>query len=48
MDRIDQTRSHALTEYAIVAAVILIGIGAVMVLMQGATNMDVATLMGTH
>ena len=48
MDRIDQMRGHALTEYAIVAAVILIGVAAVVMLMQDATSADIATLIGAH
>ncbi len=48
MEAIDETRSHVLTEYAIVAVVILIGIAAVTVLMQGATSTDVAALVSTR
>jgi len=48
MDRIDQMRGHALTEYAIVAAVILIGVAAAVMLMHDATSADIATLMGAH
>jgi len=46
MDRLEHIRGHALAEYAIVAAVIMIGVTAVVMLMQDATSADVARLMG--
>jgi hypothetical protein len=43
-----ETRAHALTEYTIVVAVIVLGITAVLVLMHGATSADVAALVGSR
>ncbi len=40
------TRAEAVTEYAIVLAVIILGIAAVVVLMRGAVGGDVGILLG--
>lgn len=40
------TRAEAVTEYAIVLAVILLGVAAVLVLMRGASANDLAVLIG--
>jgi hypothetical protein len=45
--RVRETRAEALTECAIVVAVVVLGIAAILVLMRGATSGDIAVLMGT-